>query len=98
MIRIFGACLVSSLASLSSYAQADVSFDDKETILAEFVRQLPRGMLGVPDQWLEMETVIGWEKMILLVGYANNEAVCSRMLVIAKQDSPDRNFRCTAAN
>jgi len=48
--------------------------------------------------WLEMKSVIGWEKMVLFVGYAANGPVCERLAAIARIDSPDREFRCSTAN
>jgi hypothetical protein len=66
--------------------------------LVDFVRELPRGVLEIPYQWLEMETVIGWEKMMLVYGYADNRTVCLSLVTIAKNDSPFREFRCSDAN
>jgi len=59
---------------------------------------MPKGILGIPDQWLEMESILGWEKMMLIVGYADNRTVCLSLSEIAKKESPMRNFRCVGAN
>lgn len=66
--------------------------------LADFVSGMPRGMLGTPAYWMEMETVVGWEKMVLVIGYASNQPVCHMMVRIGTAQSPNRVFRCTAAN
>ena len=66
--------------------------------LEGFVQTLPRGSLNIPFQWLEMESLVGWEKMMLVFGYADNKTTCDALSRIAKSDSPDRNFRCVPAN
>jgi len=66
--------------------------------LVDFVQDMPRGGLGIPDQWLEMKSTVGWEKVMLVVGYADNRSVCFALADIAKADSPDRDFRCADAN
>ncbi|MFG6552463.1 hypothetical protein [Sulfitobacter sp. 1A16808] len=48
--------------------------------------------------WLEMKSIIGWEKMMLVVGYASNGSVCERLVDVATADAPDREFRCSTAN
>lgn len=66
--------------------------------LAEFVSAMPRGSLGTPAYWMEMKSIIGWEKMILVVGYASNGPICEMMANMGAAQSPERQFRCTAAN
>lgn len=58
----------------------------------------PRGGLNIPAQWFMMESMVGWERMILVFGYADNVEVCQNLVEMAKEESPDRNFRCTDAN
>lgn len=70
----------------------------KDFDLYTAVENHPRGELNIPAQWLMMDTLVGWDKMILVVGYADNVTVCQALAEIAKEDSPDRNFRCTDAN
>lgn len=66
--------------------------------LYETAENHPRGGLDIPAQWFMMESAVGWEKMMLVVGYADNVTVCQRLVEMAKVDSPTRNFRCTDAN
>jgi hypothetical protein len=66
--------------------------------IEEFVENLPRNSLQLPMYWLEMESVVGWERMILIFGYANNEPACSAILKFAAEDAPMRRFRCSEAN
>ncbi|MGD9670777.1 MAG: hypothetical protein AB7U75_17315 [Hyphomicrobiaceae bacterium] len=66
--------------------------------IEEAAADLPRGGLNIPAQWFMMESLVGWEKMMLIFGYADNEDVCMHMLEIAQEESPDRRFRCMAAN
>jgi len=66
--------------------------------LVQAAENMPRGVLEIPAQWFEMESVVGWEKMMLVFGYADNRTVCSRLVEMAYVDSPDREFRCSAAN
>ncbi len=66
--------------------------------LAEYVSGMPRGLLGTPSYWMEMRSALGWEKMILVVGYANNQPICEMMVRLGSAQSPDREFRCAAAN
>lgn len=70
----------------------------KDVDLYTAVENHPRGAMGIPAQWLMMDTLIGWDKMMLIIGYADNVTVCQALTEIAKEDSPDRNFRCTDAN
>jgi hypothetical protein len=63
-----------------------------------FANELPRNDWGGAMYWVEMESAIGWEKMMLVVGYASNGPVCERLAAIARIDSPDREFRCSTAN
>ena len=70
----------------------------EEDKLKEFVSELPRGSLGIPFFWLEMKSLVGWEHMILLYGYADNRSACKMLVGVARKDSPDREFRCSTAN
>jgi hypothetical protein len=45
-----------------------------------------------------MESMIGWEKMMLVLGYADNRNICIHLETIAKNETPSRNFRCKPAN
>ncbi len=58
----------------------------------------PRGGLNIPAQWFMMKTLVGWEEMMLVFGYADNIDVCEHLVNVAKIDSPDREFRCIDAN
>ena len=70
----------------------------KDVDLYTAVENHPRGGLNIPAQWLMMATLVGCDKMMLIVGYADNVNVCLALVEIAKADSPDRDFRCTDAN
>lgn len=70
----------------------------KNVDLYEAAENHPRGGLNIPAQWFMMESMIGWEKMMLIFGYANNIDICEHLVEVAKEESPDRNFRCTDAN
>jgi len=80
-----------SLAT-SAYAQTN-----SERIEA-FVNELPRNEWGGAMYWLEMKSIVGWEKMMLVVGYASNGPVCERLAAVARIDAPEREFRCGTAN
>jgi len=79
-----------------SFAESD--YDKKLYEVERTVFDLPRGVLKIPAQWFEMETLIGWEKMMLILGYADNETVCNKILITAIDESPLRRFRCSPAN
>lgn len=64
----------------------------------EFVSHLPKNQWGEGMYWLEMNSLVGWEKMMLVVGYAANGPVCLRLQSVARHDAPHREFRCTPAN
>ena len=66
--------------------------------LEDLARSRPLGSAGIPEQWFEMESTLGWEKMMLGFGYADNKTVCEELVKIAKDGSPDRNFRCRDSN
>lgn len=63
-----------------------------------FVNGLPRNEWGGAMYWLEMKSIIGWENMMLVLGYASNGPVCERLAAVARIDAPDREFRCSTAN
>jgi hypothetical protein len=87
--------LILAIASLIAFY---AGYSYKEVDLYTAVENHPRGGMGIPAQWLMMDTLVGWDKMMLIVGYADNVTVCQALVEIAKEDSPDRNFRCTDAN
>jgi hypothetical protein len=87
--------LVALLMGLSGPAGAGGDTSDK---LERFVTKLPRGSLGIPFYWLEMKSIVGWEKMMLVFGYANNRSVCKGLRSMAADDAPNREFRCKSAN
>ena len=92
-------CWLTLAIAVASIAFSLVSAREGTTDdLEKFVRELPRGTLAIPFQWFEKDGLLGWEKMILIFGYADNQSLCEAMLVIAAKDSPDQNFRCSAAN
>jgi hypothetical protein len=72
--------------------------DESSDKLEKVVSQLPRGRLGIPIYWFEMKSIMGWEKMMLVLGYADNRSICIHTKTIAKNESPDRSFRCRPAN
>ena len=86
--------IVVSVALIGFYA----GYSYKDVDLYTAVENHPRGGLNIPAQWLMMDTLVGWDKMMLIVGYADNVSVCQNLIEIAKEDSPDRDFRCTDAN
>jgi len=70
----------------------------KNIDMLEAVSNYPRGGLNIPAQWFMMESMVGWERMMLIFGYADNVDVCLNLVEMAKEESPNRNFRCTDAN
>jgi hypothetical protein len=91
---IYGVLITVFLASAGQTTRADETSDKLEKV----VSQLPRGSLGMPIYWFEMESMIGWEKMMLVLGYADNRTICIHLETIAKNEAPARNFRCKPAN
>lgn len=71
---------------------------DPQLELEKAVKNLPRNSIGSPAYWYEMNGLTGWEKVILVFGYAENFDVCQYMVNIGKKDSPERDFKCTPAN
>jgi hypothetical protein len=47
-----------------------------------------------------MESIIGWERVMLVFGYADNEVICQMIVGISRSDpkNRDRRFRCSPAN
>jgi hypothetical protein len=70
----------------------------KSPDLYDAASKYPRGGLGIPTQWFMMNSAVGWERMMLVFGYADNVEVCQHLVEVAKTESPDRDFRCTDAN
>tara|TARA_B100001057_G_scaffold257266_1_gene257498 strand:+ start:647 stop:898 length:252 start_codon:yes stop_codon:yes gene_type:complete len=66
--------------------------------LEGIVEKIPRSSLNIPMQWFEMKSLIGWEKMMLVMGYADNRSVCFRLIDLAYAESTGREFRCSPAN
>lgn len=85
---------VTAVLAVTTGANAQTNGDR----IAAFANELPRTEWGGAMYWLEMKSVIGWEKMMLVVGYASNGPVCERLAVVARADAPDREFRCSTAN
>lgn len=92
MIRHWFLSILALMAAES--AQAQTNGDRLEAL----VEDMPRNSIGLPMYWLEMTSLIGWEKMILVFGYADNNAPCARLQELAQLDAPARNFRCVVAN
>ena len=91
---VLGMLLVVMVGTTTQPVKADKSSDELEKV----VSQLPRGRLGIPMYWFEMESIIGWEKMMLVLGYADNRSICIHLETVAKDEAPARNFRCKLAN
>jgi len=96
MMKFCSLLILLSLVAINSsqIAMADETSDKLE----KMVSKLPRTSLGIPLYWFEMSTVVGWEKMMLVFGYADNRKICSHLKSIARDDSPNREFRCKSAN
>lgn len=62
------------------------------------VENYPKTSLDLPAQWFMMESSVGWEKMMFVFGYADNIEVCKHLVDVAKEESPNRDFRCTDVN
>lgn len=86
------------VSALFVFSMVSVAYSQTIEELVDFVSGMPRGMMGTPAYWMEMKSVVGWEKMILVIGYASNQPVCNMMVRMGAAQSPDRAFRCTAAN
>jgi hypothetical protein len=83
---------------LSLVSSLGCSKSDPQLELEKAVKNLPRNSIGSPAYWYEMNGLTGWEKVILVFGYAENSEVCQYMVKIGKKDSPERDFKCTPAN
>lgn len=70
----------------------------KNIDLYEAVENHPRGSLNISAQWFMMESIVGWEKMMFIFGYADNVDTCEHLVDVAKEESPDRNFKYADAN
>lgn len=96
MIRLLMFASVSFLASHAWITTSAAANDVKGLI--EYVAEVPRGIAGLPAQWFEMNSLLGWEPMMLVIGYADNPSVCQHLAEIARMETPDREFRCVEAN
>jgi hypothetical protein len=47
---------------------------------------------------LEVESLVGWEKAILIFGYADDFDVCNQLLKASSLEAPARRFKCTPVN
>jgi hypothetical protein len=85
----------------SSNKQDIVTNTSVDSTVVDFetaVKNYPRGSLDIPAQWFLMESLVGWEKMMFIYGYVDDKEVCNHLAEIAKEESPERNFRCEDAN
>ena len=96
IIRFMKKNLLILIVAISVSLVAGYSYKDVD--LYEAAENHPRGGLNIPAQWFMMNSMVGWEEMILIVGYADNVEVCEHLVEVAKEESPDRDFRCTDAN
>ena len=87
-----------SLLVILLICAGQVSYASNSYDLEHSASSRPRGRLNIPEQWFEMETVLGWEKMMLIFGYADNRAICKHLMQISKKESPNRKFRCADSN
>ena len=69
-----------------------------ETRLETAAENYPTGIAGVPAQWFMMKSLVGWERMMFIFGYADDREVCEHLVEIGRKESPDREFRCDDAN
>ncbi len=92
MRKIMAAMIAAIALTTSVQAQSN-----SEKIEA-FISELPRDKWGGAIYWLEMKSTIGWENVMLVVGYAFNEPVCEKLAEVARVDAPHREFRCSTAN
>ena len=90
MLRSIAFCFI----LLSSTYAHSADIDDLERL----VGKMPRGTLDIPIYWFEMRTSVGWEKMMLVLGYADNRSICDYLKSIAYKSDPQREFRYSAAN
>ena len=88
------ACLAIVAVLISSCGEKKTATD----MMEDFAKDLPRGSLGGPSYFLEMNGSAGWEPVILNFGYTDNLNPCKALAGLAKRDSPKREFRCKAAN
>lgn len=93
---LVSAALVTVIATL--YLESSVNAQSSSDAVAAFAENLPRNQWGEPMYWLEMHSLVGWERMMLVVGYAANGPVCDRLAAVARADAPNREFRCVVAN
>ena len=93
MLKIFfvGAVLALGLFFLKSESDPKKDFEIS-------VKNIPKNSLGGSAYWYEMHGFTGWEKVILVFGYADNLDVCQYMIKIGRKDAPERDFKCTPAN
>ena len=94
---VVAAVLLLAFFSTAS-AQEPNYTDERLSKLIEAAESMEVGLAGIPIQWFEMQSAVGWEKMMLIFGYADNLTTCSQMVIIAKQSNADRDFRCVPAN
>lgn len=94
IINLLWLTIVVTYMTSPAIVHAQSTYNELESI----VKNLPRNSLGLPAYWFEMNSLIGWEKMMLIFGYANNRSVCNHMLKLANIDAPNREFRCVKAN
>lgn len=86
---------------IGSSIQSEPEQKNEYITTAEFekvVKKYPPGELNIPAQWFMMEGLVGWEKMMLIFGYADNKTICEHLKNLAVQESPERNFKCQNAN
>jgi hypothetical protein len=84
------------LGSMDIFAPSSkLQFIDER--LVPFVQQMPRNPVG-PSYWLEVESLVGWEKAILIFGYADDFDVCNQLLKASSLEAPARRFKCTPVN
>ncbi len=96
MRKILLVCTASLVTLVAT--TATVHTKDLVTEFENAAKNLPRGTLGIPNQWFEMKSTVGWERMMLVLGYADNRTTCEQLVVMAKEESPNRDFRCSPAN
>ena len=75
-------------------ASCNLLADDRFEQLEKAAIRVSKENFG-PAYWLEMTSLVGWERMILVFGYGDNRSACEEIRSHAAATNPDRSYVCT---
>ena len=93
--------IISSLVIGGLWLPVSSNAQELEASIEGLVSYVEDNPIGDQDYWFQMLNIANqWDNMILIFGYGlgGDSAACEAIADFAREDSPNREFRCVPAN